>query len=489
MFEILRRFKRSRWLAVIGGLAAFALSFAALSLFAADWANDTVTKLSSMTVIAAVAVLIAQAVVNVILAQLNRRLHRERKQMRTALDSMAQGLCMFDAAERLVVCNAQYHEMYGLTREDVRPGSTLSDVLARRVAKGTFNRDPIEYRKEFLAAIAEGRTIRHEVKAPNGGVRLVMNHPMKGGGWIGTHEDITERRQAQEQLAAMQQQDSRRAMIEEAISAFRKRIEGLLQTVLYGAGEMRTTASTLHGASGQMSQRAESAAKTSNDASANVDAAASAAEHLFGSISEIADRLNETAEVVRQATEEAQTTNKDIDALAQRAKKIGDVVTLIRNIAGQTNLLALNATIEAARAGEAGRGFAVVASEVKSLAVQTSKATEDISRQIQEVQSSTGEAVEAIGRIAQRMRQIDTFTSTVATSVQEQNVATNQIATNVSSAAKTTQLVVSVFGEVASVTREAQDSTERVARASESVEAAANEMHTEVESFLRKVAV
>ena len=94
-------------------------------------------------------------------------------------------------------------------------------------------------------------------------------------------------------------------------------------------------------------------------------------------------------------------TNQDIGALAQGAQKIGDVIKLIRDIAGQTNLLALNATIEAARAGEAGRGFAVVASEVKSLAVQTAKATEDISSQIQEVQNSTGKAVEAIGRIAQ----------------------------------------------------------------------------------------
>jgi methyl-accepting chemotaxis protein len=83
----------------------------------------------------------------------------------------------------------------------------------------------------------------------------------------------------------------------------------------------------------------------------------------------------------------SQSTDAEIAALSQAAQKIGDVVELIRDVAAQTNLLALNATIEAARAGAAGRGFAVVASEVKSLAVQTARATEEISSQIQAVQT------------------------------------------------------------------------------------------------------
>jgi methyl-accepting chemotaxis protein len=223
--------------------------------------------------------------------------------------------------------------------------------------------------------------------------------------------------------------------------------------------------------------------------SLGAETAASAADELSNSIAEIGKRLNQTAEVVRFAVGEAHATNQDIDALARAAQKIGDVVKLIRDIAGQTNLLALNATIEAARAGEAGRGFAVVASEVKLLAVQTAKATEDISSQILEVQNSTGKAVEAIGRITQRMGEINNYTSAVAASVQQQNAATGQISQNVASAADGAKLVVTVLSEVADAITETKQSAQTVLTASESVEKAAANLRSEVESFLTKVAV
>jgi methyl-accepting chemotaxis protein len=476
-------------LVLLVGLASFALVFGALIVFAPVWAAAVIPTISETALTAVLAAVIAQFAMSLTGAMLTRRQSREIEQTRTAIDSMAQGLCMFDAAERLVVCNAQYYKMYELTPADVKPGSTLSEVLAKRVAKGTFSRDPQVYRKEFLTAVGLGRTIVHEVKSKGGHLLLVTNHPMKGGGWIGTHEDITERRQAEQQRTTMQHQEERRAVIENAISAFRERAENLLRTVADSAGEMRATAASLFNASGHTSQRAESAVQTSNEASTNVETASIAADELSSSIAEIGRRLNQTTEVVRVAVDEAQVTNQDIGALAQGARKIGDVTKLIRNIAGQTNLLALNATIEAARAGEAGRGFAVVAAEVKSLAVQTAKATEDISSQIMEVQNSTDKAVEAIGRIAHRMQEIDEYTAAVAASVQQQSAATSEISQNVTSAADGAKLIVTVLSEVAGATTETQESAQTVLAASESVEKAAANLRSEVEGFLTKVAV
>jgi PAS domain S-box-containing protein len=491
MFKLLfsLTLRRASWLTVLVGLVSFWGCFALLMVFAFHWTSTVIHTLSETALTAAVAAAISQFAMSVIGAFLTRHQSREIEQLRTAIDSMAQGMCMFDHSERLVVCNTQYYEMYGLASADVIPGSTLSEVLAKRVAKGTFSRNPDDYRKEFLAAVATGRTIVHEVKSNNDRLLLVTNHPMKSGGWIGTHEDITERQKIVAQHSALQQREERRAVVETAISRFHNRAQNLLRSVTHSAGEMRSTAASLLNASDYTLQRVESAVRTSNEASTNVDIAAVAAEELSNSIASVGQQLNQSAQVVGMAVGEAQVTNQDIGALAQAAQKIGDVIKLIRDIAGKTNLLALNATIEAARAGEAGRGFAVVASEVKSLAVQTAKATEDISCQILEVQNSTGKAVEAIGRIVHRMRDIDGYTSATASAAQQQSVATREISQNVSGAADGAKLIVSVMSELAVAATKTQLSAQTVQAASESVEQAAATLRNEVEGFLTEVAV
>src|SRR5262245_54420170 len=115
-----------------------------------------------------------------------------------ALNNMSQGLVMFDAAERLVVCNDRYLEMYGLSPDIVRPGARLSDVIRHRFETGSLAGDPEDYRKEIVAAMREGKTLNQTVEAPDGRAISVINRPIVGGEyWVGTHADITKRRAAE----------------------------------------------------------------------------------------------------------------------------------------------------------------------------------------------------------------------------------------------------------------------------------------------------
>lgn len=418
-----------------------------------------------------------------------RRLRLQNHRLIDAIDNMSQGLNMFDAQTRIIVVNRRYLEMYKLSPEIVKPGCTLRRLIEHRKETGLFVDDVDAYCQRILDGVRHGTRAPHYVEASDGRIVLAKNEPLPGGGWVSTHEDVTEQRRAEEERAAIRDQERRRTTIDGAIALFRPHVEALLASVSNSATAMRSTAATLFGSSHQTSQRAESAVQAFNEASKNVETAAVAADELSRSISEISRQLTHTSSVVGLATEEARATDGEIVGLAAGAQKIGDVVKLIRNIAGQTNLLALNATIEAARAGEAGKGFAVVASEVKSLAVQTAKATEDIANHILAVQNSTSSAVEAIRQIASRMHEINQYTSAVAAAVEQQNAATGEISHNVASAADGTGHVVSVLDDVANAATETRTSAQVVRDASETVEQAVANLRLEVEDFLAKVAV
>ena len=338
-----------------------------------------------------------------------------------------------------------------------------------------------------MATLAEGEPT-HQVVETGDRVVSLVNTPMPDGGWVVTHEDITAQHKAEKQRVSLGEQEARRKATDAAIATFRERVEAVLKTVGDSAAAMKSTVSALSGSADKTSLRAEGAVSASNEASTNVTTAATAAEELLRSIAEISRQLGHTNEVVGHAAAEAKSTNDQVAGLAQAAQKIGDVVKLIQAIAEQTNLLALNATIEAARAGESGKGFAVVASEVKSLAVQTAKATKEIDGQISAVQSMTAGAVEAIGRIAARVQEINTHAASVAASVGQQNAATSEITHNVASAAKETREVAAVLGEVAGAIAETSTAAQLLLAAADSVQKAAVNLREEVDAFLRQVA-
>jgi len=417
------------------------------------------------------------------------RMQAQNQRLTDAIENMSQGLCMFDKRARIILVNRRYLDMYQLDPKVVHAGMTLTELIRARKDTGLFQGDVGAYVAKIMEGIRNGSSAGHVVPAGGGRLVLAKNEVMPGGGWVSTHEDVTEQRKAEEERAASRDQERRRSMIDEAIKAFRPKVESLLSSVSENAVTLAETATSLFGASSQTTERAESAVSAFHEASTNVETAAVAADELARSIAEISRQLGHATEIVHHATGEARATDEQIAGLATGAQKIGDVIKMIRDIAGQTNLLALNATIEAARAGEAGKGFAVVASEVKSLAVQTAKATEDIASHIQGVQNSTTSAVDAIRQIASRMHDINQYTTAVAAAVEQQNAATGEISHNVASAASGTNHVLSVLGEVSGAATETRSSAEIVLGASNTVSAAVSNLRGEVEDFLQKVAV
>jgi len=176
-----------------------------------------------------------------------------------------------------------------------------------------------------------------------------------------------------------------------------------------------------------------------------------------------------------------------VQSLAAVAQRIGDVVSLIQDIASQTNLLALNATIEAARAGEAGKGFAVVASEVKSLASQTARATDDIRGQIEAVQRVSSDAVRAIQSIGTTIATVSDTATAIAAAVEQQDAAAREIAQNVARASAATTQVSTDIANVTTAFARADESTTQMVTSADTMSVQSGKLREAVESFLALV--
>jgi methyl-accepting chemotaxis protein len=221
--------------------------------------------------------------------------------------------------------------------------------------------------------------------------------------------------------------------------------------------ELSSTSQQITANSEETSAQAKVVSNATQQVSQNLQTVATGAEEMGASIKEIAKNASEAARIATSAVRVAETTTATVSKLGESSNEIGQVIKVITSIAQQTNLLALNATIEAARAGEAGKGFAVVANEVKELAKETAKATEDISRKIEAIQSDTKAAVEAIASISEVINQVNGISSTIATAVEEQNATTNEMSRNVSEAAHGSGEITSNIAGVA----QAAESTSR----------------------------
>ncbi|WP_439814828.1 methyl-accepting chemotaxis protein [Zavarzinia sp. CC-PAN008] len=296
-----------------------------------------------------------------------------------------------------------------------------------------------------------------------------------------------ERRQADEALRRSEAEAARGREIAQAIAQFETEIGEVMASVSAAATELQANAESLASSAEQTTNQATRVAAAAVQAASNVQTVAAATEELASSSKEIGRQVDQSANLSSRAVDEASHTAEAMKALEEAAGRIGDVVKLIQGIAGQTNLLALNATIEAARAGEAGKGFAVVASEVKALANQTGKATEEISGQIEGIQSSTRAAAEAITRISSSIREMSEVSGGIAGAVEEQIAATSEIARNVEQAARGTEDVtggISGVSDAAAITGGASGS---VLQTAADLSAQASRLRTGVDRFLATV--
>jgi methyl-accepting chemotaxis protein len=292
---------------------------------------------------------------------------------------------------------------------------------------------------------------------------------------------------AAKEAEALEQRQRRARLIEELTASFDQDVSSVLKTVSSAATELQATSQNMSAIAEETSRQAVAVAGASEQASSNVQTVASATEELSSTVSEIGRQVTQSAAISAQAVNEVTMTNDTVKSLAEAARRIGDVVQLINDIAAQTNLLALNATIEAARAGEAGKGFAVVASEVKSLANQTAKATEGITAQISAIQEATSGAVTAMGNIGDIIGRVAEIATTIASAVEEQQAATQEIARNVQQAAEGTQEVTNNIAGVKEAAGSTGAATEQVLSAANELSHQAENLNAKVESFLSAI--
>jgi methyl-accepting chemotaxis protein len=289
---------------------------------------------------------------------------------------------------------------------------------------------------------------------------------------------------AQQQAAEEIRKKERLERQAELTKNFDRKIGTVLETVAAAAAEMQSTANSLRSTAERTTSQASAVAAASQEASTNVQTVAAAAEELSNAIAEISNQVNQSTAVAQGAGTQAEDTDREMKNLDETAQRIGEIIALISDIAEQTNLLALNATIEAARAGEYGKGFAVVASEVKSLANQTAKATEDITRQIGEMQSATTSAVGKINQVNTTISRINQISTGIASAVEEQTAATQEIARNVEQAAAGTAEVDKNIAGVSTAATETGSSSEDVLEAAGELSRQADTMKIEVQAFL-----
>ncbi len=283
----------------------------------------------------------------------------------------------------------------------------------------------------------------------------------------------------QENQKAIAEQQKREAMHTMA-DTFESSIKVVVAQVASSAVQMQSGAQSVTQISADTKQRSVSVANLSNEAAHTSSQVAAAAEELTASIREISAQTQRSNSIASEASATAEDAQHIIESLAEKSKKVSQIIEVITSIAGQINLLALNATIESARAGDAGKGFAVVASEVKNLANQVAKATEEITAQINEMQVATTSSVDSVMKIIGIIGHVSESTSAVAAAVEEQSAVTNEIASNIIRTSNSTQ-------EISQNMISVQEGAEKTGQTAQQVLESAKSLNTQSVTLKQKV--
>ncbi|WP_425088718.1 methyl-accepting chemotaxis protein [Stappia sp.] len=279
----------------------------------------------------------------------------------------------------------------------------------------------------------------------------------------------------------------KQAAMEELARNFDATVGQIVASIAAASSELNGTAQRMSEVSEDADARSTSAAAASEQTAANVQTVAAATEEMSASISEINEQVLRASQASDRATQDVRKTARQMEALSSMADRIGQVVSMISEIAAQTNLLALNATIESARAGEAGKGFAVVAGEVKALASETAKATDGISRLVAEIQNETREAVGSIDGVGKIMADLAGISAAIAAAMEEQGATTQEVSRNVGEAASGSRSVSTDIVGVSAASKETRASAETVKTSAQDLMQRSEQMRGEVERFLQTI--